>query len=154
VPQQWDESEARGIIAAYQNVDGPLLPILHALQETFGAIPDAATALIAQELNLSRAEVHGVISFYHDFRRTRPGRRLVKICRAEACQSMGGNGVAKAVLAELGIGWGETTEDGAATVMGVYCLGLCAAAPAAHIDDVPYARLSAERLIAAVRKPS
>jgi formate dehydrogenase subunit gamma len=154
VPQEWDESEARRIIAAFRDIEGPLLPILHALQETFGAVPDAATPLLARELNLSRAEVHGVISFYHDFRRNRPGRRLVKLCRAEACQSMGGNAVANALLAELGVGWGETTADGAATIAPVYCLGLCAAAPAALIDDVPHARLDAERLIAAVRKPS
>jgi formate dehydrogenase subunit gamma len=147
---EWDEAEADRIASGFATTDGPLLPILHALQATFGCIPEEATAFLAAKLNLSRAEVHGVISFYHDFRRSPPGKRVVKICRAEACQSMGGPAAADALLQRLGLDWGETSADGAVTVEPVYCLGLCAVAPAALIDGEPHARLDAKALIKAV----
>lgn len=127
----WSEARARDIIARHQTREGALLPILHDLQDAFGCVPEAATPLIAQMPNLSRAEVHGVITFYHDFRREKPGRSVLKLCRAEACQSVGGEDVAAAVQERLGIGFGETTPDGQVTLDAVYCLGLCACAPAA-----------------------
>ena len=130
--------------------EGSLLPILHDLQAVFGCVPVPATAFLAEALNLSRAEVHGVISFYHDFRASPAGRRMVKLCRAEACQSMGGDALAAGLLARLGLAWGETTADGALTVEPVYCLGLCGVAPAALIDGEPMGRLDATRLATAL----
>jgi formate dehydrogenase subunit gamma len=124
--------------------------MLHALNEEFGCIPEAATSLIAEALNLSRAEVHGVISFYHDFPRTPRGRFVVKVCRAEACQAMGGPKAAAALLKKFKLGWGETTADGAVTIEPVYCLGLCAASPAALIDGAPLARFDSKTLIESV----
>src|SRR6185503_15613563 len=124
----------------------PLLPILNDLLATFGCVPAEAVPVLAEALNLSRAEVHGVVSFYHDYRSRPPGRRLVKVCRAEACQSMGGEAVAASLLSRLGIGWGGTTGDGEVTVEPVYCLGLCAVAPAALVDGEPVGRLDASRL--------
>ncbi|MEZ6023352.1 MAG: formate dehydrogenase subunit gamma [Hyphomonadaceae bacterium] len=148
--EKWDEAEARHAIAAYAGSEGPLLPMLHALQARFGCIPPEATPFLADALNLSRAEVHGVISFYHDFRTSPPGKVVVKVCRAEACQAMGGPAAADALLRRLGVNWGETSADGAVTIEPVYCLGLCAAAPAALIDGKPHARLNGPRLIDAV----
>jgi len=123
-----------------------MLPILHALQEEFGCVPEAAKPLVADALNLTRAEVHGVVTFYHDFRSQPAGRRVLKLCRAEACQAMGGEGVAERLLDRLGISWGETTADGALTVEPVYCLGLCATAPAGLVDGKVVGRLSDARL--------
>lgn len=143
----WDPDLASEIISRYLEIEGPLLPILHALQDGFGCVPEAATPLVAEALNLSRAEVHGVITFYHDFRREPAGRRVVKLCRAEACQAMGGEAAAASLLAALGLDWGQTSPDGAITVEAVYCLGLCATAPAAMIDGEPFGRLNGGRLI-------
>jgi formate dehydrogenase subunit gamma len=147
---KWDEAAARDIIAAHAHLDGAALPILHAIQETFGYVPDDALPLIADALNISRADIYGVVTFYHDFRREPPGRRVVKVCRAEACQSMGGRESAAALLGACGVDWGETSADGAITIEAVYCLGLCAVAPAALIDGEPLGRADAARLIAAV----
>lgn len=122
------------IFARHRGLEGPMLPILHATMEAFGHIPEGVVPLIADELNLGKAEVHGVISFYHDFRNTPTGTHVVKICRAEACQSVGANALTERVLTKLGIGWGETTPDGKITVEPVYCLGLCACGPAAMVD--------------------
>ena len=127
--------ELQALIDAQMSLEGPLLPILHAIQDTYGHVPETALPLIAETLNLTQAEVHGVMSFYHDFRKVPAGRHVVKICRAEACQSMGANALSEAVLDKLGIGWGGTTTDGRVTVEAVYCLGLCACAPAAMIGD-------------------
>ncbi len=138
----WNALRAAEIIAAHVMRPGPMLPILHALQDAFGCVPEPATAAIAEALNLTRAEVHGVITFYHDFRRTPPGQRVLRICRAEACQAMGGAELGAQVLARLGIDWGETTADGTLTVEAVYCLGLCACAPAAMLNGEPIGRLS------------
>jgi formate dehydrogenase subunit gamma len=145
-PTPWDPALAEAIVARWASAEGPLLPILKELQATFGCVPREAVPVVAQALNLSRAEVHGVVSFYHDFRDAPPGRRVLRVCRAEACQSMGGEAAATALLARLGIDWGGTTADGAVTVEAVYCLGLCAVAPAALVDDEPVGRLTAERL--------
>ncbi len=138
-------AEAADLIAERKHLEGPLLPILHAVQARFGCVPEAAIRLVAAELNLSRAEVHGVASFYHDFRTEPAGRRVLKICRAEACQSRGGDRVAAALEASLGVSVGGTTRDGRVTLEAVYCLGLCAIGPNALLDDRPVARLDAAR---------
>lgn len=135
----WNEDDAKAIVAAQQ--ERGLLAILSALNEQFGYVHRDAIGLAAEALNLTRAEVHGVASFYHDFRERPPGRHVLKLCGAEACQSMGGDALAAHATRELGIGFGETTSDQAITLERVYCLGLCACAPAALIDDTPHARL-------------
>jgi formate dehydrogenase subunit gamma len=122
------------ILEAHQGLEGPLLPILHAIQEAFGYVPDSAIPQIAASLMLSKAEVHGVISFYHDFREKPAGRHVLKLCRAEACQTMGGDAVADRIKQALGIDWHETTADGRVTLEPVFCLGLCACGPAAMVD--------------------
>ncbi|WP_159951757.1 formate dehydrogenase subunit gamma [Rhizobium sp. 18065] len=129
------------IIEDLKHLEGPMLPILHEIQAAFGFVPESAKQIIATALNLSRAEVHGVITFYHDFRDHPSGRHVLKLCRAEACQSMGGEPLAETLLSRLGIDWHGTTADGAITVEPVFCLGLCAQAPAAMLDDELYARL-------------
>jgi formate dehydrogenase subunit gamma len=146
MPNTWDAIAAEGIIATHEGLEGPMLPILHAMQEEFGCIPEDAIRLIAARLNLTRAEVHGVVSFYHDFRREPAGRHVLKLCRAEACQSMGGEANAARLLQRLGLDWGETTKDGRLTVEAVYCLGLCACAPNAMLDGELHGRLDAGAL--------
>ena len=148
----FDEDRARLIIAEHLSLEGPLLPILHALNEEFGYVDDGVVPLIAEALNLTRAEVHGVITFYHDFRRHPAGRHRLKICRAEACQSLGSEGVARGLLAKLGVDWHGTTKDGEITVEPVYCLGLCANGPSALLDEVPIARLDKKRLDEAIEE--
>jgi formate dehydrogenase subunit gamma len=128
---------ASALIAEQKDVPGALLPTLHALQNEFGYIDDAAVPLVAEALNLSQAEVHGVVSFYHDFRRVPAGRRVLKICRAEACQSMGGEALAS---------YYKTNPDGSLTVEAVYCLGNCALAPAAMLDGELLGRVTREKL--------
>lgn len=149
---EWDEARAVAIIAEHAGMPGATLPILHALQEEFGCVPEAAKPLIAHALNLSRAEVHGVVSFYHDFRSVPAGRHVLKLCRAEACQSMGCDSLHRDALDRLGIAMGETTADGQLTVEPIYCLGLCATAPSALIDGRPVGRLTPERLDGLVRE--
>lgn len=146
--QSADEVSARTIeiIDELRNLEGPLLPILHAIQDAFGYVPEEAKPVIARELNLSRAEVHGVVSFYHDYRSDPAGRHVLKLCRAEACQSMGGDEVAASIMTRLGIGWHETSPDGAVTLEPVFCLGLCACAPAAMLDGGLRGRLSIEAI--------
>jgi formate dehydrogenase subunit gamma len=122
------------ILEAHQGLEGPLLPILHAIQEAFGFVPDSAVPQIAAALMLSKAEVHGVISFYHDFRSAPAGRHVLKLCRAEACQTVGAEVVADRIKQALGIDWHETTADGRVTLEPVFCLGLCACGPAAMVD--------------------
>jgi formate dehydrogenase subunit gamma len=136
---EWNEDEARAIIVAEQKRG--LLAVLSALNEAFGYLHKDAIRLAATALNLTRAEVHGVASFYHDFREKPPGRHVLKLCGAEACQSMGADALAEHATRELGIGFGETTPDDAVTLERVYCLGLCACAPAALMDETPHARL-------------
>lgn len=138
----WDAVVAAEVIAAHASLEGAGLPILHALQERFGYVPKQVEPMIAEALNLSRAEVHGLISFYHDFRRTPPGRHVLKVCRAEACQATGGPVLAERLMRQLGVEWGGTTADGSLTVEPAYCLGLCACGPAALLDGEPLARLS------------
>lgn len=138
------------IIAEHEGLEGPLLPILHAVQAEFGHVPQDALPRIARALNISRADIHGVMSFYHDFRDHPAGRHVVKICRAEACQASGGEAVAAAALERLGIDWHGTTPDGAVTVEPVYCLGLCACGPSAMVDGKLHGRLDAARIEALV----
>jgi formate dehydrogenase subunit gamma len=122
------------ILARHLGREGALLPILHDVQADFGHVPQAALPVIAKALNLSRAEVHGVVSFYHDFREAPAGRHVVKLCRAEACKSVGADRVADHAKARLGLDWHETSTDGAVTLEPVFCLGLCACGPAALVD--------------------
>lgn len=123
------------ILKAHQGLEGPLLPILHAVQAAFGHVPQSAIPQIAAGLGLSKAEVHGVVSFYHDFRDQPAGRHVLKLCRAEACQAMGANALADRIKTALGIDWHQTTPDGRVTLEPVFCLGLCACGPAAMVDD-------------------
>jgi formate dehydrogenase subunit gamma len=125
---------AREIALRYGNRPDALLEILHDLQEDLGFIPEAALPALAKALNLSRAEVHGVVTFYHDFRREPAGRHTIKVCRAEACQSMGGNELVGMIERYLQVKMGQTTADGAMTVEAVYCLGNCALSPAIMVD--------------------
>jgi formate dehydrogenase subunit gamma len=142
----WSKEQASEIIEAHRTVEGAALPLLHTLQAAFGFIPEDVVPMIAQALNLSRAEVHGIVTFYHDFRHHPPGRHVLKLCRAEACQSMGGDALAAHAQARLRAGWGESTSDGALTIEPVYCLGLCACAPSAMLDGKVVGRLDRARL--------
>jgi formate dehydrogenase subunit gamma len=151
----WNPEAAQQRIREQLHLDGALLPILHALQEEFGYIDEAAEPLIAAALNRSRAEIHGVITFYHDFRRAPAGRHVLKLCRAEACQAAGAHTLAARAEARLGIAFGETAADGRVTLEPVYCLGLCAVAPSAMIDGRVVGRLDEKRLdvlVAAVER--
>lgn len=127
-----------------------LLPILHRLQDTFGYVDQAALPIIASTLNISLAEVRGTTSFYHDYRAEKPGRHVLKLCRAEACQSMGVDQLVDHLAARHGLAPGETSGDGALTVQNVYCLGNCALSPAALLDDRPVGRLDAPRIDALI----
>jgi formate dehydrogenase subunit gamma len=154
--QMWDADRARTRIGELERLPGALIPILHALQEEFGYIHPDATPLIAEALNLSRAEVHGVISFYHDFRHELPGRHVLRICRAESCQSMGCDALIDHVEKKAGVKLGETTPDGSLTIEQVFCLGNCALSPAVMMDGEPYGRVSpgvADFLVESARRP-
>jgi formate dehydrogenase subunit gamma len=144
--ESWNEARATEIIATERHREGPLLPILHGFMEAFGYVPEPAVPLVAEALNLSRAEVHGVVTFYHDFRREPAGRHVVKLCRAESCQAMGCERLAGHLEDKLGIPFGETTRDGAVTLEAVYCLGLCAQSPAAMVDGRVVAWLDEAKL--------
>lgn len=149
--EPWSIERASGIIAEYSGRETALMPMLHAVQQTFGYVPRQAVPLIAEALNLSRAEVHGTISFYHDFRREPAGRHILKLCRAEACQALGADRLHAQLQDQLGVGWHETTADGTVTLEPVFCLGLCAIGPSALLDETPLARLDAERVSDALR---
>ena len=146
VYEPWNAARAAEIIAAEAGQEGAAMPILHALQRAFGHVPREAVPMIAAALNLSRAEIHGVVSFYHDFREAPPGRHVMKLCRAESCQSMGADDLHRHAQDKLRIGWGETTSDGKVTLQAVYCLGLCASSPSAMIDGKVYGRLDNAKL--------
>jgi formate dehydrogenase subunit gamma len=134
------------LIQRLSSLKGAMLPVLHALQTEFGYVDPACIPMIADALNVSRAEVHGVISFYHDFRTEPAGRHVLKICRAEACQSMGVDRLLSHLQSAHGLSPGGTSPDGNLTVEAVYCLGHCAASPACLIDDEPVGRLDEARL--------
>lgn len=133
-------------IACNKDKPGALLPILHGIQDEIGHIPAEAIPVIAGELNLSRAEVHGVVSFYHHFRQTPPGRHTIQLCQAESCQAMGSAKLTEFAKKTLGIDFHETTADQQFSLEPVYCLGNCACSPAAMIDDEVYGRVTPERL--------
>lgn len=135
----------RRIVAGLKGRPGPLIEVLHAIQADLGYVPPAAVPLVASELNLSRAEVHGVVSFYHFFRSTPPGAHTVSVCRAESCQAVGGEALAVHARRRLGVDFHETTPDGRFSLEPVYCLGNCACSPAVMIDGQLYGRVSAER---------
>ena len=138
----WDVERALSRIQGLQHLPGALLPILHALQEEFGYIDEAAVPIVADALNISHADVHGVITFYHDFRKAPPGRHILQLCRAEACQSMGCEKMIQHVEKRLETSLGETTPDRSFTLQAVYCLGNCALSPAAMLDGKLYGRVS------------
>ena len=142
----WNAERASEIIARFRHLEGAALPILHALQETFGCVPDEAVPLVAEALNLSRAEIHGTVTFYHDFRKQPAGRRVLKLCRAESCQAAGGDALAARAEAKLGVAMGETTLDNRVTLEPVYCLGLCHSSPAAMLDKHVFGMLDEAKL--------
>jgi len=142
------------IIDRWKHAEGPLLPILNGILREYGYVPREVVPTIAEALNLSRADVFGVVSFYHDYREEAPGRHVLKLCRAEACQSMGGEAVAEKLQQLLGVRFGETSIDGSVTLEPVYCLGLCACAPSAMLDGEVIGRLDdakAADIVAEVR---
>jgi formate dehydrogenase subunit gamma len=135
-----------GVLQANKDRPGALLPILHGIQEKIGYVPDDAVPVIAEELNLSRAEVHGVVSFYHEFRTHAPGRHVLKICEAESCQSLGAEHLVRHACSRLGIEMHQTSSDGAVTLEPIYCLGLCMLSPALMVDGEVHGRVSPEKL--------
>lgn len=143
------------IVDRHAGIEGSALPILHAIQEAFGYVPSEAVPIVAHALNRTRAEIHGVVTFYRDFRTTPAGRHVVRVCRAEACKSMGSAAIVSAFEATLGQKLGTTSEDGEVTLEGVFCLGLCASAPNAMIDGKPAGRLdpaAVGRLVAEIER--
>lgn len=142
------------IIARHIDREGPLLPILHDIQADWGMIPEDAQPILAKAMGVTRAEIYGVVSFYHDFRDHQSAPHVLRLCRAESCQSMGSDELAEQICKALGIGWHETTPDGKLTLEPVFCLGLCACAPSAELDGKLIGRASVEkvkRLVAEVR---
>jgi len=150
ISEPWDASRGAEIIAEHSHLEGATLVILHALQGAFGYVPEQAIPMVAEALNLSRAEVHGVFTFYHDFRHQPAGRHVLKLCRAEACQAAGGDALTARAEAKLGISIGNTTADDRVTLEPIYCLGLCATAPSAMLDGRVVGRLDEARLDALV----
>jgi formate dehydrogenase subunit gamma len=150
VYEPWSAVRGAEIIAEHSDLEGATLVILHALQEAFGCVPAPAIPMIASALNLSRAEVHGVFTFYHDFRHKPAGRHVLKLCRAEACQAAGGDALAARAEARLGVKLGNTTPDERVTLEPIYCLGLCATAPSAMFDGRVVGRLDEARVDALV----
>ena len=146
-----DVDAAKAIAAKYGNKPDALLEILHDLQDELGCIPETSVPVLAKALNLSRAEVQGVVSFYHDFRHQPAGRHVVKVCRAESCQSMKGNELAAHAQRTLKVKFGETTSDGKITLEAVYCLGLCAMSPAIMVDQMLKGRMDAKSFNAIVK---
>ncbi|MDX1365953.1 formate dehydrogenase subunit gamma [Pseudomonas sp.] len=151
LPQRFDPEQyqavTREVLAAHRDEPGALLPILHDIQDRLGAVPPEVLPLIAEDLCLSRAEVHGVVSFYHDFRASPPGRVHLKLCQAEACQSMGSKALTDELQDKLGLQLGETRADGSLTLEAVYCLGNCACAPNAMLNGELHGRVDVEDLL-------
>lgn len=133
-------------IAANKHMPGALLPLLHAIQDDIGYVPEESYLPISKALALSVAEVHGVVTFYHHFRRHPAGKHILQVCRAESCQAMGSEKLEKDIKAQLGIDYHETTKDGAITLLPIYCLGNCACSPAVMLDDEVYGRMSADKV--------
>ncbi len=152
MPDKTADETARAISAEHGNRPDALIEILHEVQLALGYVPEAVVPALASALNLSRAEVHGVVTFYHDFRSKPAGRHVLKLCRAEACQSMGGEAIVQQAEDRLGIACGETSADGRVTLEPTYCLGLCATAPSAMIDGRVVGRMTPERLDALLKE--
>ncbi|RIZ65272.1 MAG: formate dehydrogenase subunit gamma [Methylococcales bacterium] len=146
------QETVQGVIATLKDKPGALLPILHGIQDAIGYIPADSVPAIAQGLHLSRAEVHGVISFYHYFRETPPGKQTIHICRAESCQAMGGKHLEQYAKDQLGIDYHETTTDGQFSLEPVYCLGNCACSPAMQIGSDIYGRVSTQSFDAIINE--
>jgi len=150
----WDSKEIEAIIEALKDKPGALLPILHAIQDQLGYVPPESVPTIAEAFNVTRAEVHGVITFYHYFRQTPPGRKTIHVCRAESCQAMRSDALEAHAKASLGIDYHENTQDGEFSLEPVYCLGSCACSPAIMIDKEVFGRVTPERfdeIVAEVR---
>jgi formate dehydrogenase subunit gamma len=141
----WNPQEVEAIAKKFADTPGGLMPLLHAVQESVGYVPADAVPMIARTMNLSRAEVHGVISFYHDFKSAPQGRNVIRVCRAESCQAMGAVALASHIQRRLGIGFGETSSDGAYTLEPVFCLGNCACSPAIVVGQDIHGRVTKER---------
>jgi formate dehydrogenase subunit gamma len=151
--EPWSAERASEIIARNKHRPGAALPILHALQASFGCVPEAAVPMVAEALNLSRAELWGTVTFYHDFRKSPPGRRVLKLCRAESCQAAGGDALVARAEERLGVKMGETTADARVTLEPVFCLGLCHSSPAAMLDnDRVIAMLDEQKLDALLKE--
>ncbi|MFF0501781.1 NAD(P)H-dependent oxidoreductase subunit E [Nocardia aobensis] len=142
----------RSVVDSNRHLRGPLLVVLQEIQDRLGYIDPDVVPLVAAELNLSRADVHGVVTFYRDFHSEPTGRKTVRICRAEACQAMGSEPLVSALEAELGIKIAQTTADGSITLDHVFCLGNCALGPAAQIDGRMYGRLDRDQVIAIIKE--
>jgi formate dehydrogenase subunit gamma len=138
----WDKAGIEAIVESFRNTPGGLMPALRCIQDKYGWVPRESVSTIAEILNLSRAEVHGVISFYHDFRHEPPGRTVVRVCGAESCQAMGGVVLAEHIAQRLNCEFGSTTSDGAFTLEPVYCLGNCACSPAIVINGELLGRMT------------
>ncbi len=151
----FDPAAVEQIASRLRERPGALMLILHEVHDRFGYIPHDSIPIIAHALNVTRAEVHGVVTFYHDFRHQPPGRNVIRLCRAESCQAMGAVALADHVRGRLGVDFGETTPDGAFTLEAVYCLGNCGCSPAMMLNDDPHGRVSAARfdeLLAAAKE--
>jgi formate dehydrogenase subunit gamma len=145
--EDWNEERGNEVIVRHASQEGAALPILHALQQTFGFVPEAAISMVAKTLNLTRADVYGIVTFYHDFRLEPPGQHELRLCRSEACQAMGAASLAEKVCAALKIDWNETSADRNVSLSPVYCLGLCAVAPAGMLDGKPIGRLDPDQVV-------
>jgi formate dehydrogenase subunit gamma len=149
-----ERAKVMEVLAQRRELPGALLPVLHGVQDALGYVPAGAVALIASEMNLSRAEVHGVISFYHYFRTTPPGQHVLQLCRAEACQAVGAAALERHVKRKLGVDFHQTTADGRYTLEPVYCLGNCACGPSLMLDEDLHGRVSAQRFDALLEQGS
>ena len=143
-PQDYQAIEKH--ILQYQSMPGGLLPLLHAIQDDLGFVPEIAYPLISKALSLSVAEVHGVVTFYHHFRSHKPGRHILQVCRAESCQALGSEALENHIKNKLGVDFHETTSDGAITLEPIYCLGNCACSPAVMIDEEVYGRVDSKKI--------
>ena len=133
-------------IAAFQSLPGALLPLLHAIQDDIGYVPELSYPLISKALSLSVAEVHGVVTFYHHFRTHKPGRHILQICRAESCQAMGSEALEAHIKKKLDVHFHETTSDGSITLEPIYCLGNCACSPSVMIDEEVFGRVDSQKI--------
>ena len=145
-----DLDKIKSHIALHEKMPGALMPVLHAIQDDIGYVPEASYPFISKALALSIAEVHGVVTFYHHFRTHPVGKHILQICRAESCQAMGSEQLESDVKAHLGMDYHETTADGQVTLLPVYCLGNCACSPAVMMDDEVYGRMSQAKVVALI----